>query len=80
MFLSNEGWQKRANEIKRSIQNKINGTSVGTNNGIVAGGNLNANFSFTNDQVKMLIEGLALNGEQSKKLLTLTANGNNNTR
>ena len=80
MFLSNEGWQKRANEIKRSIQNRINGTSVGTNNGIVAGGNLNANFSFTNEQVKMLIEGLALNGEQSKKLLTLTANGNNNTR
>lgn len=50
------------------------------NNGIVAGGNLNANFSFTNEQVQMLINQLSLTGEQSSKLLNFTNNGNNNTR
>ena len=79
----NEVWRNGRDNLLDKLEEKemaLNGASVGTNNGIVAGGNLNANFSFTNDQVKMLIEGLALNGEQSKKLLRLTADGNNNTR
>lgn len=79
----NEVWRNGRDLLLDKLEEKemaLNGASVGTNNGIVAGGNLNANLSFTNEQVKMLIEGLALNGEQSKKLLTLTANGNNNTR
>lgn len=79
----NEVWRNGRDLLLDKLEEKemaLNGASVGTNNGIVAGGNLNANFSFTNEQVKMLIEGLALSGEQSKKLLTLTADGNNNTR
>lgn len=78
LFLSNEGWLKRANEIKHSIQNRINGTNVGTNNGIVAGGNLNTSIQFTNEQVQMLINQLSLTGEQSSKLIKFTNNGNNN--
>lgn len=79
----NEVWRNGRDLLLDKLEEKemaTNGTSVGTNNGIVAGGNLNTNVQFTNEQVQMLIDGLALNGEQSKKLLTLTANGNNNTR
>lgn len=79
----NEVWRNGRDLLLDKLEEKemaSNDTSVGTNNGIVAGGNLNTNVQFTNEQVQMLIEGLALNGEQSKKLLTLTENGDYNTR
>lgn len=91
MVFSNLDFKLRKHEVWRNGRDLLldkleekemaqNGASVGTNNGIVAGGNLNANLSLTDEQVQMLIKGLALNGEQSNKLLTLSANGNNNTR
>lgn len=79
----NEVWRKGRDLLLDKLEEKemtLNGTSVGTNNGIVAGGNLNTNVHFTNEQVQMLINQLSLTGEQSSKLLNFTNNGNNNSR
>lgn len=79
----NAVWQKGRIDLLDKLETKelgANGTTVGTNNGIVAGGNLNTNIQFTNEQVQMLINQLSLTGEQSSKLLNFTNNGNNNTR
>ena len=53
--------------------------TMNDNNGLVAGGNIEARVALTNEQVRMLIEGLSLNDKQSNKLLSLTKDGNNNT-
>lgn len=91
MVFSNLDFKLRKNKVWRDGRDSLldrleekelskNGASVGTNNGIVAGGNLNANFHFTDEQIQMLIPLLGLNSEQSKKLLNYTSDGNNNTR
>lgn len=79
----NEVWRNGRDLLLDKLEEKemaLNGASVGTNNGIVAGGNLNTNIHFTNEQVQMLINQLSLTGEQSSKLLNFTSDGNNNTR
>lgn len=78
---NDEVWKRGRSDLQDKLEKKEKNERtgvIGMNNGIVAGGNVNATVHFSDEQAKMLVSQLALDYNQQSALQKIMANGNNN--